>query len=245
MLKVEDLDVHYGDLQVLWGVSLEVRDGEIVALIGSNGAGKSTVIKAMTGLLRPTKGSIRLNDLVLDRLPAHKIVEQGVSMVPEGRRLFPKMTVLQNLKMGAFVKRARNEIDQSLGWIYEVFPVLKERSAQPAGLLSGGEQQMLAIARALMTRNKFLLLDEMSLGLSPLLVQNLFKIISQINKAGISVLIVEQNVPMTLRLADRAYIIESGRIVGEGDAKSLMDSPKVREAYLGMAADCESPSEGR
>ncbi len=244
MLVVDGLDVHYGDLQVLWGISLEVGAGEIVALIGSNGAGKSTLIRAITGLIRPTKGTIRLDHLLLNRRPPHEIVKAGISMVPEGRRLFPKMTVLQNLRMGAFVKKARHEIDQTLGWVYEIFPVLKKRSDQPAGFLSGGEQQMLAIARALMTRNSVLLLDEMSLGLSPLLVQNLFEIIAQINETGISVLIVEQNVPMTLRLADRAYIIESGHIVGEGAAESLLSSPRVREAYLGIGPNCESSGGG-
>jgi len=237
MLTVENLDVYYSDLQILWDVSIEVRTGEIVALIGSNGAGKSTLIKAITGLLRPMKGTIRLNGVPLNRRPPHEIVRLGMSMVPEGRRLFPRMTVLQNLKMGAFVKAARREIETTFAWVYEIFPLLRERSGQLAGLMSGGEQQMLAIARALMTKNKFLLLDEMSLGLSPLLVENLFGIIGAINQAGISVLIVEQNVPMTLKLAHRAYIMESGRIVGQGVAASLLKSPRIREAYLGMTSE--------
>jgi branched-chain amino acid transport system ATP-binding protein len=234
MLKVEHLDVQYGDLQVLWDVSLEVNEGEIVALIGSNGAGKSTLIRAITGLTEPARGTIAYDGVPLNGKLPHQIVELGISMVPEGRRLFPRMTVLQNLEMGAFLKRARANSLLTLDRVYEIFPVLKRRTKQIAGSLSGGEQQMVAIARALMAQNRFLIIDEMSLGLSPLLVKNLFEIISGINKTGISILIVEQNVPMTLRAANRAYIIESGRIVGEGDAKVLLESDHVKEAYLGM-----------
>jgi branched-chain amino acid transport system ATP-binding protein len=234
MLKVEHLDVKYGDLQVLWDVSLEVNQGEIVALIGSNGTGKSTLIRAITGLIKPTRGTITYDGVSLNGKSPHEIVDMGISMVPEGRRLFPRMTVLQNLEMGAFLKRARANSLLSLDQVYEIFPVLKQRSRQIAGSLSGGEQQMAAIARALMTQNRFLIIDEMSLGLSPLLVKNLFGIIREINKAGISILIVEQNVPMTLRAANRAYIIETGRIVGQGEARALLESNHVKEAYLGM-----------
>lgn len=234
MLKIEHLDVHYGDLQVLWDVSFEVKDGEIVALIGSNGAGKSTLLRAITGLLKPTSGYIRYDGIILNNQPPHKIVALGISMVPEGRRLFPKMTVLENLEMGAFLKEARSEQHKTLKLVYEIFPALKGRSQQLAGSLSGGEQQMLAIGRALMAKNKCLLLDEISLGLAPFLVENIFDIVVQINKAGITILIVEQNVPMTLRVADRAYILESGHIVGQGDAKMLLSDPHVKEAYLGM-----------
>lgn len=234
MLKVEHLDVQYGDLQVLWDVSLEVNEGEIVALIGSNGAGKSTLIRAVAGLIEPSRGTITYDGVLLNGKLPHQIVELGISMVPEGRRLFPRMTVLQNLEMGSFLKRARANSLVTLDQVYAIFPALSGRTRQIAGSLSGGEQQMVAIARALMARNRFLIIDEMSLGLSPLLVKNLFEIISGINTAGISILIVEQNVPMTLRAANRAYIIESGRIVGQGAAKVLLESDHVKEAYLGM-----------
>jgi branched-chain amino acid transport system ATP-binding protein len=234
MLKVEHLDVLYGDLQVLWDISLEVNEGEFVALIGSNGAGKSTFIRAIAGLLKFEKGTITYNGILLNNKSPHNIVEVGISMVPEGRRLFPKMTVLKNLEMGAFLKKARMTRFEALNQVYATFPILKERSQQLAGLLSGGEQQMVAIGRALMAQNKFLLLDEMSLGLSPLMVKYIFEIISQVNKNGISILIVEQNVPLTLRTANRAYLMEGGRIVGQGDAKILLKSPHVKEAYLGM-----------
>ena len=235
MLKVENLNVKYGDTQTLWDISLEVDEGELLALIGSNGAGKSTLLRAITGLLKPSRGVIEYNGVLLNNKSPNKIVELGISMVPEGRRLFPQMTVLDNLEIGAFLKEARTNRHSTLDWIWEIFPVLRERSQQIAESLSGGEQQMLAIGRALMARNKFLILDEMSLGLSPLLVKTIFRIVGQINKAGISIFIVEQNVPMTLRISRRAYIIENGHIVGEGDAKALLKSPHVREAYLGIS----------
>ena len=235
MLRIEHLDVHYGDLQVLWDVSLEVNEGEIIALIGSNGAGKSTLIRATAGLVKILKGTITFNQVLLNGKPPHQIVELGISMIPEGSRLFPRMTVLQNLEMGAFLKKARTHRTSSLEQVYSIFPVLKKRTLQIAGSLSGGEQRMVAIARALMAQNRFLMLDEMSLGLSPLLVKNIFSVISQINKAGISILIVEQNVPMTLRAADRAYLLGSGRVTGQGTGKALLKDPHVREAYLGMS----------
>jgi len=235
MLKIESLNVKYGDIQTLWDVSLEVNPGEIVALIGSNGAGKSTLLRTITGLLRPHSGRMHYNGVLLNNKSPNRIVELGISMVLEGRRLFPRMTVLENLEIGAYLKEARGHRHSTLDWIWEVFPVLKERSQQIAGSLSGGEQQMLAIGRALMARNKFLILDEMSLGLSPLLVKTIFKIVTQINKTGISIFNVEQNVPMTLRTAHRAYILESGHIVGQGEARSLLKSPHVKEAYLGIS----------
>jgi branched-chain amino acid transport system ATP-binding protein len=235
MLNVENLNVHYGDLQVLWDVSFEVNDREIVALIGSNGAGKSTLLRAITGLLKPTSGYINYDGITLNNKRPHKIVALGISMVPEGRRLFPKMTVLENLEMGAFFKDARREKQKTLKLVYEIFPVLKERSQQLAESLSGGEQQMLAIGRALMAKNSFLLLDEMSLGLAPLLVENIFEIVVQINNAGITIFIVEQNVPMTLKVSNRAYVLESGHIVRQGDAKMLLNDPNIKEAYLGMS----------
>lgn len=234
MLEVAHLDVHYGDLQVLWDVSLEVHEGEIVALLGSNGAGKSALLRTITGLMKPTGGQISFNGIPLQGLPPHKIVAIGISMVPEGRRLFPKMTVMQNLELGAVLKKGKEEKQETLSSVFEIFPRLKSRSLQVAGSLSGGEQQMLAIGRALMARNKFLLLDEMSLGLSPLLVKQIFEIVVRISKSGMGIFIVEQNVPMTLKIADRAYILESGRIVGEGNAQSLLKDNHVKEAYLGL-----------
>jgi branched-chain amino acid transport system ATP-binding protein len=234
MLKVEHLDAHYGDLQVLWDLSLEVHQGELAALIGSNGSGKTTLLRVITGLLPPTRGRLTYRDIPLNKRAPHEIVNMGISMVPESRRVFPKMTVLANLEMGAFPVKARKEGPTSLERVYGVFPVLRERSKQFAGSLSGGEQQMLAIGRALMSRNDFLLLDEMSLGLGPLIVQNIFDVVSQINKTGISVLLVEQNVPVTLRIAHRAYVLESGRIVKQDEAIRLLDDPFVRETYLGI-----------
>jgi len=235
MLKIDSLNVKYGDIQTLWDVSLEVGAGEIVALIGSNGAGKSTLLRTIAGLLKPDSGRIQYKGVLLNNKSPNKIVELGISMVPEGRRLFPQMTVLENLEVGAFLKEARMKRHSTLDWIWEVFPILKDRSQQIAGSLSGGEQQMLAIGRALMARNKFLILDELSLGLSPLLVRTIFKVLLEVNKAGISIFNVEQNVPMTLRTAHRAYILESGHIVGHGEAKSLLKSPHVKEAYLGIS----------
>lgn len=234
MLKVEHLDAHYGDLQVLWDLSLEVHQGELAALIGSNGSGKSTLLRVITGLLPPTRGRLTYRDILLNKLTPHEIVNLGISMVPENRRVFPKMTVLANLEMGAFPSKARNDKIKSLGRVYEIFPLLRERSQQFAGSLSGGEQQMLVIGRALMSKNDFLLLDEMSLGLAPLIVQNIFEVVFQINKTGISILLVEQNVPATLRIAHRAYVLESGRIVKQDEAKRLLNDPYVRETYLGI-----------
>ncbi len=234
MLKVEHLDAHYEDLQVLWDLSLEVNEGELVALIGSNGSGKTTLLRVIAGLLPSTQGQLMYRGTALNNLTPHEIVNLGISMVPEGRRIFPKMTVLANLEMGAFPDKARTGREKSLQKVYEIFPVLRERARQFAGSLSGGEQQMLAIGRALMSRNDFLLLDEMSLGLAPVVVQNIFEVVLQINKTGISILLVEQNVPVTLRIADRAYILESGRIVKHNEAKRLLDDPYVKEAYLGI-----------
>ena len=234
MLKVEHLDAHYEDLQVLWDLSLEVNPGELVALIGSNGSGKTTLLRVITGLLPPTRGQLTYKGIRLNSLPPHEIVNLGISMVPEGRRVFPKMTVLANLEMGAFPCNARKDRQKSLEKVYEIFPVLEERARQFSGSLSGGEQQMLAIGRALMSRNDFFLLDEISLGLAPIIVENIFEVVSQVNKAGISVLLVEQNVPATLGIADRAYVLESGRIVKHDKAKTLLDDPYVREAYLGI-----------
>jgi branched-chain amino acid transport system ATP-binding protein len=233
VLEISNLDVYYGDLQALWGISLSVEDGSVVTLVGSNGAGKSTLMQAITGLLTPKAGSITFDGLRLDKLPAHRIVKSGVCMVPEGRRLFPRMTILENLEVGASTaRRARQE---TLGWVYEVFPILEARSRQQAGTLSGGEQQMLAIGRALMSRPKLLLVDEMSLGLSPLATQSIAQVIKNLNESiQLAILLVEQDVQLALSLANKGYVIENGRIVGQGDAKDLLCSEEIKEAYLGM-----------
>jgi branched-chain amino acid transport system ATP-binding protein len=235
VLEINALDVFYADLQALWEVSLNIGEAEIVTLVGSNGAGKSTILKTISGLLKPRTGTITYNGIRLDKLAMHKIVDLGIGMVPEGRRLFPQMTVLENLEMGSFIPRARPAKNATLGWVYEIFPVLKERTKQVAGTLSGGQQQMLAIGRALMSQPRLLLLDEMSLGLAPLLVQNFSRVIKQINKEQkISIFLVEQNVNMALSLADRGYIMENGRIIFQGDAKTLLNNDLVKDAYLGI-----------
>lgn len=233
MLKVENINAYYGDLQALWGVSLEINDGELVALVGPNGAGKTTTLKVITGLLQFASGGINFNNHDLYRTPPHKIVELGISQVPEGGRVFAGMTVLENLELGAFVSAARKVKDQSLKWVFEIFPRLEERKNQQAGTLSGGERQMLAIARALMSKPKLLMLDEPSFGLAPILVQQMFEMIEEINKQGVTVLLVEQNVRAALELAQRAYVVENGRIVGEGKGDSLLSFESIRAAYLG------------
>jgi branched-chain amino acid transport system ATP-binding protein len=235
MLEIDTIDVSYGDVQALWQISFKIEDEEIVALIGSNGAGKSTVLKSISGLLKPRRGTISYDGIRLDKLPARKIVEIGICMVPEGRRLFPDMSVLENLELGAYLDRSRRTKDETINWVYEIFPILKERARQAARTLSGGEQQMLAIGRALMSQPKLLLLDEISLGLSPLLVETIYDVIKRISESRkITILAVEQNVTMILELADRAYIIENGRIVGQGDAEALLQSGEVKHAYLGI-----------
>ena len=235
MLEINRIDVFYGDLQALWDVSIAIDEGKIVALIGSNGAGKSTLMLSISGLIRPKTGTIRFEGIRLDELPAHRRVEQGISMVPEGRRLFSQMTVLENLEVGASVRTARKARFDTLKWIYGLFPVLSERKKQRAGTLSGGEQQMLAIGRVLMSQPRLLLIDEMSLGLSPLLVQEISTVIKNINESRkLTILLVEQDVQLALSLADRGYIIENGRVVGQGEAGELLCSEQVREAYLGM-----------
>ncbi|MBW1803611.1 MAG: ABC transporter ATP-binding protein [Deltaproteobacteria bacterium] len=235
MLELKGVDVFYRDMQALWEVSFTVENGEIVALIGSNGAGKSTVMKTISGSQKSRKGIVIFNGRRLDQMPKHEIVVAGVSLVPEGRRLFPDMTVMENLEMGAYIERARQRKEESLQWIYEIFPVLHSRIGQLAGTLSGGEQQMLAIARGLMSLPELLLLDELSLGLAPIIVKNLYEVIRDINMSrGITVLLVEQNVRYALETANRGYIIENGRIIGEGKAMDLLHSEKVKEAYLAI-----------
>jgi len=233
MLKVDNINAYYGDLQALWGVSLQVNDGELVALVGPNGAGKTTTLKVITGLLKLASGSVNFNGNNLGKETVHKIVELGISQVPEGGRIFSGMSVLENLELGAFVPEARKVKDQSLRWVYKIFPRLEERQNQQAGTLSGGERQMLAIGRALMSKPKLLLLDEPSFGLAPILVQQMFEMIEEINKQGVTVLLVEQNVRAALELAQRAYVIENGRIVGEGKGDDLLSFESIRSAYLG------------
>ncbi|HET7785820.1 MAG TPA: ABC transporter ATP-binding protein [Myxococcales bacterium] len=233
MLEVRDLDFAYGDVQVLRGVSLTVNAGEIVTLVGSNGAGKSTTLRNISRLLRPRSGTMVFDGHDLTRLSSHEVVELGVIQVPEGRRVFPEMTVLENLRMGSYVKATRADRQKNLERGLTLFPRLRERVGQLAGTLSGGEQQMLAIARGLMARPRLLLLDEPSLGLSPLLVRTIFETIRQINAQGISVLLVEQNVYQSLRIAARGYVLETGRIALEGPGADLLSNAQVKAAFLG------------
>jgi branched-chain amino acid transport system ATP-binding protein len=233
MLSIKGVDAYYGHLQALWDVSLEVNEGELVALVGPNGAGKTTTLRVITGLLKPASGSVHFNDQCLDREEAHKIVELGIAQVPEGRRLFTGMSVLENLELGAFTPKARRVKDRTLHWVYGIFPRLEERKNQRAGTLSGGERQMLAIGRALMSKPKLLLLDEPSFGLAPILVEQIFEMTTEINKQGVTVLLVEQNIRAALELASRAYVIENGRVVGQGVHEDLLSFECVRSAYLG------------
>jgi len=235
VLTLEQIDVYYGNIQALWRVSLGVEGGEVIAIVGSNGAGKSTILRSITGLIKPRKGSITFDSRRIDALGPDEIVRRGVSMVPEGRELFPRMTVLENLELGAaYIGRAYARTAESREWVLSLFPALRERSKQQAGTLSGGEQQMLAIGRSLMSRPKLLMLDEPSLGLAPLLVAGVFRTVQQINQEGVTVLLVEQNVRQSLILAHRAYVLENGRIVMEGKGKELIADKHVKEAYLGL-----------
>jgi branched-chain amino acid transport system ATP-binding protein len=233
LLQVENLQVYYGVIQALKGVSFEVNKGEIVALIGANGAGKTTILHTVTGLVPARAGSIRFNDVDLLKTPSHKIVSMGMAHVPEGRRIFQELTVYENLQMGAFTRRDKAEIAETLEMVYHRFPRLEERKKQVAGTLSGGEQQMLAMGRALMSKPSIILMDEPSMGLSPLFVSEIFDIIQEINKAGTTVLIVEQNAKKVLSIADRAYVLETGNIILSGDAKDLLNDDSVKKAYLG------------
>ncbi len=233
MLEINAVDVYYRDLQALWGISLRIDEGELVALVGPNGAGKTTTLRTISGLLAPASGSIGFRGRDLAREPANRIVELGISQVPEGGRVFTGMSVLENLEMGAFVAQARRDRAQSLRRVYDLFPRLEERKHQRAGTLSGGERQMLAIGRALMSKPSLLLLDEPSFGLAPLLVEQIFEMITEINRQGVTVLLVEQNVRAALELTQRAYVIENGRIVGQGSGQDLLSFEAVRRAYLG------------
>ena len=233
MLKIDNIDVYYGAIHALKGISLEVNEGEIVTLIGANGAGKSTTLRTLSGLLKPKTGSITFLGQSIAGVRAHEIVKKGISQVPEGRRVFAEMTVMENLDLGAFVRKDKAGIQQDLKHVFELFPRLEERKNQSAGTLSGGEQQMLAMGRALMSRPKLLLLDEPSMGLAPLLIKEIFNIIVDINKSGTTVLLVEQNANMALSIANRAYVLETGRITLSGKAQDLAASEDVRKAYLG------------
>ena len=234
MLRVSGIDVFYGDVQVLWDVSFHVDEGEVVALIGANGAGKSTTLRTISGLLRPRRGTIEFLGERLDRIPPYRVIELGIAHVPEARRLFPEMTVEENLEMGALKPAAKARRAESLEKVYARFPRLKERRRQLAGTLSGGEQQMLAIGRGLMSLPRMILFDEPSLGLAPLLVEEVFDVVNEIRRDGVTVLIVEQNVRQTLAIADRAYVLETGRIVRHGTGRELLEDPEVRKAYLGV-----------
>ena len=233
MLKIENLHVAYGGIQALRAISMEVPDGKIVTLIGANGAGKSTTLRTITGLVKAASGSIQWNGGELLGKSIDKIIGEGIAMSPEGRRVFPDLTVLENLKLGAYLRRDKAEIAKDLQWVYELFPRLKERDWQLAGTLSGGEQQMLAVGRALMSRPQPLLMDEPSLGLAPLVVQDIFSIIREINRQGVTILLIEQNANMALKTADLAYVLETGSITMSGTGGELLANEKVKEAYLG------------
>ncbi len=232
MLKVEDLHVYYGSIHAIKGISFEVNEGEIVTLIGANGAGKSTTLNTISGLLKPRSGSVIFEDKNIVGVPAHKIVSHGMALCPEGRRVFLQMTVQENLEMGGYTRSA-GEVSSSIEDVYTRFPRLKERYKQTAGTLSGGEQQMLAMGRALMSKPKLLMLDEPSMGLAPILVEQIFDIIKELHKAGTTILLVEQNAQMALSIADRAYVLETGTISMQGSAKALLTDERVQKAYLG------------
>ncbi len=233
MLEIKDIEVYYGMIQAIKGISFEVNEGEVIALIGANGAGKTTILHTITGLLSPKHGSVLFEGKDITKVPAHKIVSLGMAHVPEGRRVFADLTVYENLKMGAYTRKDKTEIDETLENVYQRFPRLKERKNQLAGTLSGGEQQMLAMGRALMSHPKIILMDEPSMGLSPILVNQIFDIIEEVSKSGTTVLLVEQNAKKALSIADRAYVLETGKIVLDGDAKALMDDDSIKKAYLG------------
>ncbi|MCI6042980.1 ABC transporter ATP-binding protein [bacterium] len=233
MLEIKDLEVYYGVIQAIKGISFEVNKGEVIALIGANGAGKTTILHTITGLLSPKKGSVMYEGTDITKIPAHKIVSLGMAHVPEGRRVFADLSVYENLKMGAYTRKDKNEVEETLERVYERFPRLKERKNQMAGTLSGGEQQMLAMGRALMSKPKIILMDEPSMGLSPILVNEIFDIIQEVSKSGTTVLLVEQNAKKALSIADRAYVLETGKIVLEGKAEDLLNDDSIKKAYLG------------
>jgi branched-chain amino acid transport system ATP-binding protein len=234
MLKLEDIHTYYGNIHAIKGLSLKVKQGEIVTLIGSNGAGKSTTLMSISGITRPRTGKIFFQDIEITNALTDKIVSMGITQVPEGRMIFPRLTVYENLLMGAYLRKDRKGIKTDEEHAFELFPILKERRKQAGGTLSGGEQQMLAIARALMARPKLLLLDEPSLGLAPIVVENIFEVITRINSDGTTILLVEQNAQMALQIAHKGYVLETGKIILEGPARELMENPSVQDAYLGI-----------
>jgi len=234
MLKVEGISTHYGDIQVLWDASLNVQSKEMVTMVGSNGSGKTTTINTIAGMLHPTSGTIKFLDQPIHQLPTHKIVERGISLIPEGRKLFPEMTVLENLELGAYFPNARKKIPETLQWVFGLFPRLEERKTQLAGTLSGGEQQMLTVGRGLMSTPQLLLIDEPSMGLAPILVADLFRTVRKINREGVTVFLVEQNSRLAMEISDRTYVLENGRIVREGKSRELLNDDDIRKAYLGL-----------
>ena len=234
LLTIKDLSVAYGGIQAVRGISFDVSEGEVVTLIGANGAGKSSTLRSIVGLVKPSGGSVLFQDKELSGLTTENIVKNGITLVPEGRRVFVNLTVYENLKMGAYMRK--DNLESDLNWVYDLFPRLKERNWQSAGTLSGGEQQMLAIARALMSRPKLIMMDEPSLGLAPLVVQGVFDIIREINRQGVTILLVEQNANMALKAADRAYVMETGQITMSGSGQDLLENEEIREAYLGKKA---------
>ena len=233
MLEIKDIEVYYGMIQAIKGISFEVNEGEVIALIGANGAGKTTILHTITGLLSPKKGSVVFEGQDITKIPAHKIVSLGIAHVPEGRRVFAELTVYENLRMGAYTRKDKEEIAKTLEMVYQRFPRLQERKNQLAGPLSGGEQQMLAMGRALMSHPKIIVMDEPSMGLSPILVNEIFDIIQEVSAGGTTVLLVEQNAKKALSIADRAYVLETGNIVLEGEAEKLMNDDSIKKAYLG------------
>jgi len=234
MLEVREVCAGYGDLSVLFGVSMKVMEGEIVSLIGSNGAGKSSLINVVTGILKPTSGTVEFMGERIDSLSAHQIVKRGISHIPEGKHIFFNMTVFENLRMGAYTQSDKQEEKQALDWVFSLFPILKERHRQRAGTLSGGEQQMLAIARGLAAKPRVLILDEPSLGLMPKLLPKIYGVVEEINRKGVTIILVEQNVREALKLAQRAYVLQTGKMVLEGKGNELLESPLVKKAYLGL-----------
>ena len=234
MLEVEKLCVYYGDHQALFDVNIHVKNGEIISFLGGNGSGKTTAINTISGIIKPEKGSVRFEGVEIHQWPANKIVEKGLIQIPEERMLFPDMTVLENLQMGAYLSRARKILADSLDWVYGLFPILKTRQSQLAGTLSGGEQQMVAIGRGLMSLPRLLILDEPSLGLAPLLVAEVFQVIQKINQEGVAILLVEQNAHQSLKISNRAYLLENGSIAMEGKASELLETDYIRESYLGI-----------
>jgi branched-chain amino acid transport system ATP-binding protein len=234
ILEIDSLSAHYGDTQVLWDLCLAVESGKLVALLGANGAGKTTSLRAISGLLPPSNGHLRYSGMDITQLPVHETVNLGITLVPEGRQLFPKMTVEENLIVGSYLKRAKANRSRNIKWVYELFPRLAERKNQTAETLSGGEQQMVAIGRGLMQSPDLIMFDEPSLGLAPILVQEVFQVIQELHRRGLTIFLVEQNVHQTLKIADYCYVIENGRIVHQGSGEELSKDPKIKEAYLGI-----------